>query len=154
MAHEPRTATLAMDVQVQTDIAGPRERVAAYLFDWRNDTSWIGGISEAQRVDDGEFGVGSRVARVARFLGKRIEYVNEVVELEPGRRLAMRSVKGPFPMRVTYEVEDADAGTQVRLRNEGDASRAYRVAGPFLALAVRRATHRDLDRLKRILESR
>src|SRR5215210_123768 len=139
MAHEPRTATLAMDVQVQTDIAGPRERVAAYLFDWRNDTSWIGGISEAQRVDDGEFGVGSRVARVSRFLGKRIEYVNEVVELEPGRRLVMRSVKGPFPMRVTYELEDAAAGTLVRLRNQGGPSRVFGLVWPLLSRAVRRA---------------
>src|SRR5215208_5861422 len=135
-----------MDVQVQTTIARPRESVAAYLFDWRNDTAWIGGISEARRVDDGDFGVGSRVARVARFLGKRIEYVNEVVDLEPGRRLAMRSVQGPFPMRVTYEVDDADGGTEVRLRNEGDASRAYRLAGPLLARAVRRATQGDLER--------
>jgi len=145
----------AMDVQVQTTIARPREAVADYLFDWRNDTTWIGGISEARRADGGGFGVGARVTRVARFLGKRIEYVNEVVELEPGRRLVMRSVQGPFPMRVTYEVDDAAGdGAHVRLRNQGDASRAYRFAGPLLARAVRRATQRDLDRLKRILESR
>ena len=128
--------------------------MAAYLFDWRNDTEWIGGITEARAVGEGTFGVGSRVARVAKFLGKRIEYVNEVVELDPARRLAMRSVKGPFPMRVTYEVEDAASGARVRLRNEGDASGAYRLAAPLLALVVRRATQRDVDRLKRILESR
>src|SRR5829696_1560100 len=97
---------MALDVRVETVVARPREEVAEYLFDWRNDTEWIGGISEARRVGDGAFGVGSQVARVARFLGKRIEYVNEVVDLDPGRRLAMRSVKGPFPMRVTYEVDD------------------------------------------------
>jgi carbon monoxide dehydrogenase subunit G len=142
-----------VDVEVETEIARPRETVAGYLFDWRNDTAWIGGISEARRIDGGDFGVGVRVARVARFLGKRIEYVNEVVELDPGHRLVMRSVQGPFPMRITYEVDDADGGTRVRLRNEGDASRAYRLAGPLLARAVRRATQRDLDRLKRILES-
>ena len=145
---------LSMDVQVHTEIARPRETVADYLFDWRNDTAWIGGISEARRADEGDFGVGSRVARIAHFLGKRIEYVNEVVELEPGRRLVMRSVQGPFPMRVTYEVEDTDGGTRVRLRNQGDARRVYRFAGPFIARAVRRATQRDLGRLKRIVESR
>jgi len=147
---------MALDVQVETVISRPREEVAAYLFDWRNDTKWIGGIKEAHVVagGDGDFGVGSQVARVAKFLGKRIEYVNEVVELEPARRLAMRSVKGPFPMRVTYEVEDGGASTRVRLRNEGDAARAYRFAAPLLAIAVRRATQRDLGRLKRILESR
>ena len=51
-----------MDVQVKTTIDRPGETVAGYLFDWRNDTEWIGGITEARRVDEGEFGVGSRVA--------------------------------------------------------------------------------------------
>src|SRR5215216_6377598 len=123
---------MALDVQVETVVARPREEVAAYLFDWRNDAEWIGGISEARQLGDAHIAVGSRVARVAKFLGKRIEYVNEVVELEPARRLAMRSVKGPFAMRVTYEVEDAGASTRVRLRNEGDAARAYRFAAPLL----------------------
>jgi len=145
---------MALDVRVETVVARPREEVAEYLFDWRNDTEWIGGISEARRVGDGAFGVGSQVARVARFLGKRIEYVNEVVDLDPGRRLAMRSVKGPFPMRVMYEVDDAGAGTLVRLRNEGGPSRALGLLWPLLSRAVRRATQRDVDRLKRILESR
>src|SRR5215217_7154658 len=136
---------MALDVQVETVVARPREEVAAYLFDWRNDTEWIGGISEARLVGDGAFGVGSHVARVAKFLGKRIEYVNEVVELEPARRLAMRSVKGPFAMRVTYEVEDAAGGeTRVRLRNEGGPSRAFGLLWPLLSRAVRRATQRDL----------
>jgi len=131
-----------------------RPEVAAYVLDWRNDPKWIGGIGESRLATAEPFGIGSRVERVAKFLGKRIEYVNEVVELEPARRLAMRSVKGPFAMRVTYEVEDAAGGeTRVRLRNEGGPSRALGLLWPLLSRAVRRATQRDLDRLKRILEA-
>ena len=40
---------------------------------------------------------------MATFLDRRIEYVLEVVEYDPKTLLAMRSVKGPFPMEVTYE---------------------------------------------------
>jgi hypothetical protein len=36
--------------------------------------------------------MGTRVARIASFLGKRIEYVNEIDRYEPPRRLAMHSV--------------------------------------------------------------
>jgi hypothetical protein len=92
---------MATNVQVETVIDRPRNAVADYAMDWRNDTSWIRAISEARLVTDGPFGVGSRVERVASFLGRRIEYVNEVVELEPGARLVMRSEKAPFPMKVT-----------------------------------------------------
>lgn len=85
-------------VDESVEIRSPRADVARYMFDWRNDPEWIGGISEARHLGEGELRVGSRVARVASFLGRRIEYVLEVEELEPDAQLSMRSVAGPFPM--------------------------------------------------------
>ena len=89
---------------------------------------------------------------MASFLGRRIEYLNEITELS-GTRLAMRSVRSPFPMRVTYGFDDAaDDATEVSVRVEGDASRLYRLADPLLAVLVRRSVQRDLRTLKRLLE--
>lgn len=39
---------------------------------------------------------------MAGFLGRRIEYVNEVTAYDPPRTLDMRSVVASFPMRITY----------------------------------------------------
>jgi hypothetical protein len=141
------------DVTVETTIARRREDVARFASDPANDTAWIGALTEATLLTEPPVGVGSRVERVASFLGRRIEYVNEIVELEPGRRLAMRSVKAPFPMTVVYEWEDAGAGTRMRIRAGGDAGGFYRVAGPLLSRAVRRGIERDLRKLKELLES-
>lgn len=142
------------DVTVETRIDRPREEVAAYTSDWRNDRDWIGALTSVELVTEPPFGVGSQVRRVGSFLGKRIEYVNEVVELEPGRRLVMRSVKAPFPMTVVYEWEDAPGGgTTMRIRAGGDASGFYRVAGPLLSRAVEKGVARDLQALKGRLES-
>jgi uncharacterized membrane protein len=141
------------DVTVETEIARPREEVAAYVADWRNDPTWIGALRDVRLETDGPVGVGSRVARVASFLGRRIEYVNEVVDYEPGRRLLMRSVKAPFPMTVLYEFEDAGGGTRVRIRAGGDASGFYRLAAPLLDRAVARGIRGDLARLKTVLEA-
>jgi uncharacterized membrane protein len=140
------------DVAVERVIGRPRAEVAAYMTDWRNDPSWIGALRDVRLVTDGPLAVGSQVERVASFLGKRIEYVNEVAELDPGRRLVMRSVRAPFPMTVTYEFEDAGAdATRVRIRAQGDASGFYRIAGPLLARAVERGIRGDLERLARVL---
>jgi uncharacterized membrane protein len=142
------------DVTVEERIGRPRDDVAAYASDWRNDSDWIGALSEVNLVTDGPFGVGSRVQRVAAFLGRRIEYVNEVVAWDPDERLRMKSVKAPFPMTVTYEWEDAGKdGTLMRIRAEGDASGFYRFAGPLLSLMVRRGIASDLKRLRANLES-
>ena len=143
---------MAVDCVAETTIARPRDEVAAYVMDWRNDPAWIRALTEVRLETDGPVGEGSRVARVARFLGRRIEYVNEIVELEPGRRLSMRSVKAPFPMEVDYEFEDAGAGSRVRIRARGDASGFYALAGPLLSRQVARAIEGDLGRLKALLE--
>jgi uncharacterized membrane protein len=144
---------VATDVAVEVTVERPRKEVAGYAADWRNDTEWIRALSEARLVTEPPFGVGSRVERVAAFLGRKIVYVNEVVEYEPGRRLVMRSVRAPFPMTVSYAFEDAGAGTRMRIRAQGDASGVYRLAGPLLARAVERSIAGDLDRLKRTLEA-
>jgi uncharacterized membrane protein len=143
---------VAIDTRAVIAVARPREEVAAYLRDPVNDPRWIGGLRSARLVTDPPVGVGSRVERVASFLGRRIEYVNEITELT-GTRLAMRSVRSPFPMQVTYGFEDAGQATEVSVRVEGDASRAYRLADPIMAALVRRSVRRDLRTLKRVLEN-
>jgi hypothetical protein len=145
---------MSIDVTVEKEIARDRETVAAFVMDPVNDTRWIKALDSARTLDgDGPVDVGTRVERVASFLGRRIEYVNEIVELEPGRRLAMRSVKAPFPMEVTYELEDTPQGTRMRIRAGGEAGGFYRIAQPLLGAAVRRGIEKDLSELKQLMEA-
>lgn len=143
---------MAVDVTATGTIQRPRDQVAAYLRDPANDTEWIGGIRSARLLTPGPVAVGSQVERVATFLGRRVHYVNEVTELTADQ-LAMRSVRSPFPMRVTYGHRDAGGGmTEVSVRVEGDAGRFYALLAPLLGLAVRRSIGRDLRTLKQVLE--
>jgi hypothetical protein len=143
---------MALDVEAEVLIDRPRGAVAALATDPANDTRWIGGVDRVRRLDDGPVGVGSRVERSARFLGRRIDYVNEVVELEPGSRLRMRSVRGPVPMDITYAFDDAGSGTRAAIRVRGDARGPFRFAGPLLGPLVRRSVAADLRRLKALAE--
>jgi hypothetical protein len=97
---------------------------------------------------------GSRVAFVARFLGRRLGYTYDVVEYRPGQRLVMRTAEGPFPMETTYtwRTEGTDR-TRMTLRNRGEPAGFSRLAGPFVAMAMRRANRNDLAALKARLES-
>jgi uncharacterized membrane protein len=145
---------MAVDVTATASIDRPRDQVAAYLRDPANDTSWIGGLRSAQLLTPRPVTVGSQVERVASFLGRRVQYVNEITELTADR-LAMRSVRSPFPMRVTYGHRQAnDGATEVSVRVEGNAGRFYALAAPLLGLAIRRSITRDLRNLKRVLEQR
>jgi hypothetical protein len=99
-------------------------------------------------LTDGPIGVGTRVERAAGFLGRSFEYVLEVTEFEPGRRIIMRSIEAPFPMTVRYEFEDHGGETTARVGVSGDPGRMYSLTGPLMAAAVRRNLGRDLRRLE------
>ncbi len=116
-------------------------------MDWRHDHEWTQGIREAtltHEAPEGGFGLGAQVTRTAYFLGKRIDYVLEVVEYQPPTVLDMISVAGPMPMHVTYRFDEHPQGTLASIRVRGDASTYYRVAGPVMGLLVRRNLGKDL----------
>ena len=144
---------MQLDVRAEADILSPRAEVAAFAMEAENDPEWIGGISSARRVTDPPTVVGTRVERVARFLGRRIDYVMEVAEHQPAERIVLRSIKSPFPMRVTYEFVERARGTRAAIRVEGDPGAMYRIGGPVMAALVRRSITRDLRNLKRLMES-
>jgi len=90
---------------------------------------------------------------IASFLGRRLAYTYEIVDLDPGHRLVMRTAEGPFPMETSYAWASTPGGaTRMTLRNRGTPSGFSIVMAPILASAMRRANRKDLARLKQLLE--
>jgi uncharacterized membrane protein len=144
---------MAVDVETTIEIARPRPEVAAYACDPANAPQWYENIKAVELVTPPPVAVGSRMAFVASFLGRRLAYTYEVVELSPGERLVMRTAEGPFPMETTYRFEDAPGGgTRMTLRNRGEPSGFAKVGAPVMASAMRRANRKDLEQLKALLE--
>lgn len=146
---------MTVDVLSEIEIARPKPEVAAFAADPDNAPAWYFNIKSAEWQSERPLRVGSRIAFVARFLGQRLAYVYEVVELVPGERLVMRTAQGPFPMETSYHWEPtADGGTRMTLRNRGTPAGFSRLVAPFMAAAIGRANRKDLARLKSILERR
>jgi len=144
---------MGVDVEVECTVARPVAVVAAFAGDPGRAPEWYANITSVDWVTPPPLAIGSRMDFVASFLGRRLAYTYEVVELEPGRRLVMRTADGPFPMETTYTWEPAGEGaTRMTLRNRGTPSGFSRVAAPALERAMRRATTKDLARLKVLLE--
>lgn len=142
---------MSIDVTVEQVIARPRAEVAAYTIDPAHEPEWIRGIVASTPITPGPLEKGSRVRRVAKFMGRRIEYTPEVLELDPGQRLLMQTDK-PFPMTIEYEFADRDGGAVFRQRLTGGPSGIAGLFSPLMAIIVRRNIRGDMARLGVVLE--
>ena len=142
-----------VDVWTETVIRRPPEDVAAYAGNPENAPAWYVNIKSVEWKTPPSVAVGSRIAFVAHFLGRRLAYTYEIVDLVPGERLVMRTADGPFPMETTYLWERTPEGhTRMKLRNRGEPAGFSRLVAPFMAAAMRRANRKDLAKLKELME--
>ncbi len=145
---------MSVDVTTETIINRPVGQVARYAGDPTNAAHWYVNIDTVEWETPPPAAVGSRMAFVARFLGRRLAYTYEIVELVADARLVMRTAQGPFPMETTYTWTPTDTGsTRMTLRNRGEPAGFAAMTAPMMAAAMRRANRKDLARLKQLLEA-
>lgn len=138
---------MPFDVHVEATVARSPDEVAAYMFDPSHDPEWITGIEQVD-PPTAPVALGTETHRLARFMGRRIDYVLKVVEHVPDRLLVMQSVRAPFPMGVTYGVEPDGSGSRVSLRVTGGYGLLMRLAQPIFSRQIRRSLQADLRRLR------
>ena len=143
-----------VDVTTSTTIDTPLHRVASYSADPDNVPDWYVNIKSVEWKTPRPAVVGSQIAFVAHFLGRRLAYTYEIVELVPDERLVMQTAEGPFPMETSYCWEAVtDSSTRMTLRNRGEPTGFSSLMLPFMSFTMRRANTKDLALLKRLLEN-
>jgi hypothetical protein len=92
-----------IDVSSEIVIQRPRDEVANYSANPDNAPTWYANVTTVEwKTPPPPVGIGSQIAFVAHFLGRRMAYTYAVVELVPSERFMMRTAEGPFPMETTY----------------------------------------------------
>lgn len=143
-------------VKVRTEIIinRPVEVVAAYAENPETATHWYKNIKASRLLTAPPLQKGSQISFTAYFLGKKLEYIYDVIELIPGQKLVMRTSSGPFSMETTYLWQDVGKNrTKMTLINAGKPSGFSKLFTPFMGLAMKRENKKDLRRIKAILES-
>ena len=142
-----------VDVFTEIKIERPLEEVASYASNPENAPEWYVNIKSAEWKTAPEIKLGAQIAFIAHFLGRKLSYVYEIVELIPHQKMVMRTADGPFPMETTYEWEALDERTtRMSLRNRGKPSGFSKLFAPMMAKSMRKANEKDLISIKGILE--
>lgn len=145
---------MSVDITVHSDIQRSAADIFAYVTHVEHDPVWTSGLLEVRVLTEGEIAPGTRFERVSKFLGRRMTYVIDVVELVPDERLLMRTSSGPFPMEITYTVSPlGDGRTRFSIRAKGDPGGFFSLVGPLMSRQVARQIQLDVDTLKEVLEA-
>jgi uncharacterized membrane protein len=144
---------MTVDILTEITIERPVDEVAAYAANPDHAPVWYANIKSVEWKTPRPAVVGTRVAFVAHFLGRRLAYTYEIVELLHPERVVMRTAEGPFPTETTYTWTATPEGfTSMTLRNRGTPSKSRSLTVRLMADAMRRANRKDLARLKALLE--
>lgn len=125
MAHFATTVTSSLDAASAFEL----------LANFESITDWDPGISEAQRLDDGELRVGSEFRLVAVFGLRKLPLIYVIKEIEPGRRVVLETKTGEFTSYDVISVEPTDGGSSVTYDATLTLQGWRRPADPFLQAA-------------------
>jgi uncharacterized protein YndB with AHSA1/START domain len=122
----------------------PPEEVWAQLTDWDRAAGWLG--VDSLRAE-GPTAVGTELVFLARGKERR----SEIVALEPGRSLTLRSRQGGVTADYTYAVAPAGSGSRATLTADVRTSGVWALLGPVIRAAIRKEDSGQLDALARVI---
>ena len=141
---------MAMHIERSVDINAPPERVWAVMADVERWPEWTESMKSVERLDSGEFGVGSK----AKLHIRRSPNANvwTVTELTPNRSFSWETNSGGVKGVATHVIEQDGNGSKVTLTVDlsGIVSTLF---GPMIAGQSRKNVEMEAEGLKRWCEA-
>ena len=126
-----------------------QEDVFAYLSDFSTTQEWDPGVAEAERLDGGPIGVGSRFKVVADVMGRRTPLVYAVVALDAPHSITLRGENATVVSLDTIAFEPtATGGTRVSYDADLTLKGPLGVGDPLLKLVFNRIGDRAVAGLR------
>ena len=127
------------DISESIEIHAPLEAVFKYAVSHRNAPKFIASVTSYDPTTEALWGVGARFAMGVSILDFRFTQELEVVELQMGRTLRVRSLSGQPFQEAKWFFEHTGSGTRVTYEV------AYDLPLVFLGRKIDETTRQQLD---------
>ncbi|MBY5161040.1 SRPBCC family protein [Salsipaludibacter albus] len=139
------------------DVAVAPQRAWDVVADFARNPEWQAGMRSCTWLTPPPVRPGSRYQQEARFLGRPITTMFEVVALdEPGDdghgSITISSIASTFPLEITRTVAPTPRGCRIGADVAGHPDGWTAWLGPLLARMVQRSVDGDYRRLRSLLE--
>jgi carbon monoxide dehydrogenase subunit G len=133
-------------------IRRPVDDVFAFVADGEKCLQWRPGVLDIKRMSGD--GVGTRYAQgVKGPMSRRISADYEITMFEPHRRIEFQTVTGPARPHGRYDFEAVDGGTRLTFALDAELTGLRKLLMGGAVQKTMDSEVRNLDNLKRVLES-
>jgi uncharacterized membrane protein len=142
-----------VNVSTEIIINLPKEQVAEFVSDPANAPSWCTHIKSVEWNNDEPLRAGTKLVFNEQIMRRYKQQLYEVVEIIPGQKMTMKSRNNNMRMETTVAWQALNENTTcMTVCNRGIPVSFSKSIAPFLKMAIRKASRRNLKQLKRMLE--
>jgi len=141
-------------ITASVDIERPVGEVFEHATCLRSCVRWMTSMSGAEKISDGNVGVGTRYRHKIKFMGIEVETRPAVRRYEPPFDLAFGDEEAMVPYETRFHFEEIPGGTRFTVTSESEPKGLINgIARPLLDKAFSRQMQNDLFSLKEMLEA-
>ena len=148
-------AGLAAEVTIHVD--RPVDEVFDFISDPAKMPLWVRYVAEAEWTKDAEPRVGANYGVKYTYGARDSDITMEVTELNRPTRFAYMTVKGPYPIRVTYTLAPEGRGTRFTYFQDAQSDSLitgimFALLGFLLKYPTRGLLRKNSERMKAAIE--
>jgi uncharacterized membrane protein len=142
-------------VEESVVINKPRQEVFDFMTVTGNVPLWASNVVEFERLSGEEQTVGGVAKGAVKVAGRRLDFTQTILEVEPGSRMKSESTDAKIPFRMELRFADDGAGTKVTLWQDTDSFGGFfgKLGEPVVVKLYSRDVRGNLENAKTLLES-
>jgi carbon monoxide dehydrogenase subunit G len=143
-----------LTVEESIVINKPRSEVWEFMIRPENVVVYSSNVVEYEKVSGEDDQVGRVAKGAVKVAGRRLEFTDELVEIEEGRRGKLVSEDATIPFSLELRYDDEGDGTKLTWHQEMESLKGvFKFADPIVLRLYARDVRSNLEKAKTILES-